>query len=679
MFERVLVANRGEIACRVLRTLKRLGIRSIAVCSEIDRAALFVQMADEVIEIGKAPVRESYLRGDKILEAARRTGAHAIHPGYGFLSENAAFAQSCIDQGVRFIGPSPEAISAMGLKDAAKRLMEQAGVPVVPGYHGAAQDLRTLRAEAARIGYPVLIKAVSGGGGKGMRRVDSEADFATACEGAQREALAAFGDDRVLIEKYLTRPRHIEVQVFADAHGNALHLFERDCSLQRRHQKVIEEAPAPELPSAMRNAMGDAAVRAARAIGYEGAGTVEFIADATGGLDPERFYFMEMNTRLQVEHPVTECITGLDLVEWQLRVAAGQPLPLQQSEVKRNGHAIEARLYAEDPSAGYLPQTGELLELVLPETGPHVRVDSGVVRGDRVSVYYDPMVAKIIAHHEDRTLAAQSLARALSQVEVLGLKTNAALLSRLVTHPQFLAGTLHTGFLQEHEQGLLEADPAAELEVVLLASVGAVLTRRAALHAQADKWSPWNDASGFLINDVPQERFILASDEVTFQVLAQVRRDEIELHIVRKAEQGLQDMGRFCVSTLTLAGTQVSCLWDSRRLRGRYAERDEHVYVSVSGQALRFAHPFVARSQSAREAEHAESTVKAPMPGKITRVLVTEGERVERGAVLLCLEAMKMEHTLKASLSGVVSGLRAREGDQVEAGSVLLFVSDGKE
>ena len=448
MFKSVLIANRGEIACRIARTAKRLGLRSIAVYSAADAGALHVRLADEAYFIGPAPAAQSYLAIDKLIAVARQTRADCVHPGYGFLSENAGFAQACIDAGLTFIGPPPSAIRAMGLKDRAKALMEKAGVPVVPGYHGEKQEPKFLKQKAYEIGYPVLIKATAGGGGKGMRRVDRHADFDAALESAQREAKSAFGDDRVLIEKYVAAPRHIEMQIFADRHGNAIHLNERDCSLQRRHQKVIEEAPAPGMSAALRAAMGEAAVAAAKAAAYEGAGTVEFIADGSGGLKQGGFWFMEMNTRLQVEHPVTEAITGLDLVEWQFRIAAGEKLPLTQERVPLNGHAVEARLYAEDPERGFLPSTGKILALRFPKA-EGLRVDTGVEAGSDVTPFYDPMIAKLIAHGKNRAEALDRLAAALDKTVVIGPHSNASFLAALCRAPGFCAGDFDTGFIDQ--------------------------------------------------------------------------------------------------------------------------------------------------------------------------------------------------------------------------------------
>ena len=479
MFSKILIANRGEIACRVIKTARRLGIRTVAVYSDADANARHVDLADEAYPIGPAPARESYLVVEKILDAARRSGAQAIHPGYGFLSENAGFAEACAAAGITFIGPPPGAIRAMGSKSAAKSLMEQSGVPLVPGYHGADQDPKLLTAAAERIGYPVLIKASAGGGGKGMRVVERPEDLDAAIASAKREAAASFGDDQVLIEKYLGRPRHIEIQVFADTQGNTVSLFERDCSIQRRHQKVVEEAPAPGLDPERRRSMGEAACAAARAIGYVGAGTVEFIAEG------DAFYFMEMNTRLQVEHPVTEAITGQDLVEWQLRVASGEPLPLSQDQLTITGHAIEVRVYAEDPNRDFLPSIGTLAHLKAPAEGAHVRVDTGVRAGDTISIHYDPMIAKLIVWDRDRASAAQRLSEALAEYEVVGVTTNLAFLKTLADHPAFRAAELDTGFIGRHGGDLFPAAGPASRLVLAAAALRLLIDRRQAVLATA--------------------------------------------------------------------------------------------------------------------------------------------------------------------------------------------------
>jgi len=498
MFSKILIANRGEIACRVMRTAKRLAIRTVAVYSDADEGALHVALADEAYPIGPAAARESYLSIEKILAAARASGAEAIHPGYGFLSENAEFAEACAEAGIVFIGPPAAAIRAMGSKSAAKALMEKAGVPLVPGYHGADQDAALLAKEAKKVGFPVLIKAASGGGGKGMRIVESAADFAAALASAKREAKASFGDDTVLIEKYLTRPRHIEMQIFADRHGNCVHLFERDCSVQRRHQKVVEEAPAPGMDVARRKAMGAAAIAAAKAVAYVGAGTIEFIAEG------DDLFFMEMNTRLQVEHPVTEMITGTDLVEWQLRIAAGEKLPKRQDELQISGHAIEVRLYAEDPTRDFLPATGTLHHLRVPEGDPHIRVDTGVREGDAISIHYDPMIAKLIAWGADRAAALRRLGAALDRYEIVGVTTNRDFLARLATAPDFAAGGVDTGIIARHRDALIPPPAAAPPRIVAAAALSLLLDQAAASEAAAiaspDPYSPWHSRQGWRLN-----------------------------------------------------------------------------------------------------------------------------------------------------------------------------------
>jgi 3-methylcrotonyl-CoA carboxylase alpha subunit len=666
MFETILIANRGEIACRVIRTCRKLGIRSVAVFSEADRASAFVRMADVAVEIGGPAPRDSYLRADRILEVAKRTRADAIHPGYGFLSENAAFAEACVKAGVRFIGPPASAIVAMGLKDAAKALMEKAGVPVVPGYHGPDQSLDTLARAAEKIGFPVLIKAVAGGGGKGMRRVNARSELEAALLAAQREAENAFGDSRVLIEKYLEKPRHIEVQVFADSHGQAVHLFERDCSIQRRHQKVIEEAPAPDMPEAMRKAMGEAAVRAAKAIQYEGAGTVEFIADVSKGLSVDAFYFMEMNTRLQVEHPVTELVTGLDLVEWQIRVAQGEHLPLAQAEIPLNGHALEARIYAEDPTRDYLPQTGKLLRLRMPEQNAHVRVDTGVVEGDTVSVFYDPMIAKLVVWDRDRERAVRRLRRALEQVEVGGLTTNLSLLHAVAAHDAFKKGDVHTGFLGQHEHRLFARDEARDRALLALACAGILLRRAQACapqHSQ-DPWSPWARTDAFRLNEPAADvLFLKRGDEELTVPVTFLAADSAELT--------LSD-SKVTYSRAELGSESVSALIDGARASATFVTHGERSFVIQDGHTLDVA---IARALHVSEEDSAlGGAVKAPMPGKIIAVLVEKGQAVQKGDALVRLEAMKMEHTLSAALSASVRELSVRVGDQVEEGSTLLML-----
>ena len=616
----VLVANRGEIARRVFATARRMGLRTVAVYSEADALAAHVADADRAVPIGPAAARESYLVPEKIIAAARASGADAIHPGYGFLSENADFAEAVMAAGLTWIGPPPAAIRAMGLKDAAKALMQRAGVPVTPGYLGEDQDDKTLAREAERIGFPVLIKAVAGGGGKGMRRVDQAADFAAALASCRREAKAAFGDDRVLLETYVTRPRHIEVQVFGDSQGHVVHLFERDCSLQRRHQKVIEEAPAPGMDEVTREAVTAAAVKAALAVGYVGAGTVEFIADASAGLKPDRVWFMEMNTRLQVEHPVTEMVTGLDLVEWQLRVATGEPLPLSQAEIALSGHAVEARLYAESPAGGlFLPSTGRLDHFRLPDS---VRVDAGVEEGGEVSAFYDPMIAKLIAHAATREDALAELAAACDAVEVWPVKTNAGFLARCLEAPAFIAGHVDTGFIERNlEELTAQADPSP---AALSAAANAALMAedRAAP-------SPWRDLVGFRLNAPPETGVRL------FRAGAPV--------IARTSE--------------------------TAQARSALLGEDGEIVVFEAGEA------FVFLSQPPAD-DHAgaagDGQVRSPMPGKVTQVSVTAGEAVTKGQPLLTLEAMKMEHALTAPFDGKVEMLAVAVGDQVSEGAVLV-------
>jgi 3-methylcrotonyl-CoA carboxylase alpha subunit len=672
VFTSILIANRGEIACRVIATCKRLGIRSVAVYAEADRAAAFVQLADSAVPIGRSEPEFSYLRGERILQAALSAGVTAVHPGYGFLAENAAFAEACLARGIQFIGPPPAAIRAMGLKDAAKALMERAGVRVVPGYHGDQQDVAQLSAAASKIGYPVLIKAVAGGGGKGMRRVDDPSDFARALESAQREALSAFGDARVLLEKYLRRPRHIEVQVFADRLGNVVHLFERDCSLQRRHQKILEEAPAPGASSAFQEALYDLAVRATRAVTYEGAGTIELIADVSHGLREEQVYFMEMNTRLQVEHPVTELITGLDLVEWQIRVASGEPLPRKQAEITRQGHALEVRLYAEDPARDYMPQTGKLAHLVLPRpilsrapegalSREHVRVDAGVRQGDTVSVYYDALLAKLVVWDVDRTAAIRRLQSALREVEVGGVITNLAQLAAVAGHPAFLAGDVHTGFLLEHAAGLQTRTPVHEEQLWTLACVGRLEARRQ--RAEHDP-SPWADTRAFRINQPHRDVLTFSHQGAQLQIPVSFDGELTTLELPTR---------QVALRQLRREGAHVRCEVDHSELRGVYIDQADRCFVCAGGFALEAL--FWPSPLELDDELTASNVIRAPMPGKIHAVLVAQGDTVERGQALVSLEAMKMEHTLRAARRGVVSELHATLGDHVGEGQTLLVLA----
>ena len=665
MFHKILIANRGEIACRVIFTARRLGIGTVAVYSDADADARHVTQADEAYRIGPAPAKDSYLNVEAILAAAKRSGAAAIHPGYGFLSENAAFAEACDAAGLVFIGPPAKAIRAMGLKGAAKAILERAGVPVVPGYHGDDQDPAALRVLAGQIGYPVLIKAVAGGGGKGMRRVDADAEFDAALAGAQREARSAFGDDKVLLERYLLKPRHIEIQVFGDRHGNVVHLFERDCSLQRRHQKVIEEAPAPGMPAAMRQAMGDAAVAAAKAIGYVGAGTIEFIADVSRGLRPDAFYFMEMNTRLQVEHPVTEMITGQDLVEWQLRVAAGEPLPLTQDELGIHGHAIEARIYAEDPDRGFLPSTGPLRRLRPPDESAHVRVDTGVREGDAVTPYYDPMLAKLIVWDRDRPAALRRLIGALTSYQIAGVTTNIAFLADVARHPSFAAADLDTGFIERHRADLLPGDRPITDRVLALACLGILLQRRADAAARAsrspDPWSPWHGVEGWRLNDAGHTELKLAIGETELTIAVRYQSGGWVLNLPG---------GQIAVRGDLDAEGNLSADLGGVRLTAAISLLGNEVTVILDGaaQRLRLHDPLDVGDIDAASV----GAVTAPMPGKIIQVLVAAGAAVAKGRGLVILEAMKMEHTIAAPADGTVGRINFSVGDQVQEGVVLL-------
>jgi 3-methylcrotonyl-CoA carboxylase alpha subunit len=649
-FSSLLIANRGEIACRVMRTARRLGLRTIAVYSDADAHAAHVADADEAVRIGPAEPRESYLNIEAIIGAAKTSRADAIHPGYGFLSENTEFAEACAAAGIVFVGPPAAAIRAMGLKDRAKVLMAAAGVAVVPGYLGDDQSTERLAGEAAQIGFPVLIKAVAGGGGKGMRRVDSAGEFPGALAGAQREAKLAFGDDRVLIEKYVARPRHIEMQIFCDSHGNAVHLFERDCSLQRRHQKVIEEAPAPGMSESMRESMGEAAMKAAKAVGYVGAGTVEFIADVSGGLRADRFWFMEMNTRLQVEHPVTEAITGLDLVEWQLRVAAGETLPKRQDELRISGHAIEARLYAEDPDKGFLPSVGPLERLRLPEAVDGIRVDTGVREGDNVTMYYDPMIAKVIAWNETREGAAGRLAEALSRVEIAGVCTNAGFLVRALGEPDFLAGEIDTGFIDRHRASLMPERGKLQPHVLARAA-RFIVDDRAQAHRRND---PWDAQDGFRLSGEAREMIEFGVDGARLAV-------EIVHH-------------RGGAASFLVGGKNTEPHLHSTAVRLSTGE----IAVMEGGETVTLAlrDPFAA----AEAAGSATDRLTAPMPGKIVQILVKPGDVVKRSTPLAVLEAMKMEHTLSAPGEVRIEVVEVALGDQVSEGAVVMrFAKDSPE
>ncbi len=636
MFTKILIANRGEIACRIMETTQKMGVATVAVYSDADATARHVMLADEAVRIGPAPVGESYLLGDRIIAAALETGAEAVHPGYGFLSENPEFVEAVEAAGLVFIGPSASAIKAMGLKDAAKVLMEEAGVPVVPGYHGDNQEDAFLAARAAEIGYPVLIKAVAGGGGKGMRRVDDSAMFTEALHAARREGSASFGNPQVLIEKYILSPRHIEMQVFGDGHGGAVHLFERDCSLQRRHQKVIEEAPAPGMTSEMREAMGAAAVKAAKAIGYSGAGTVEFIVDGADGLRADGFWFMEMNTRLQVEHPVTEAITGLDLVQLQLEVAAGGRVP-EQRDITQVGHAIEVRIYAEDVPAGFLPATGRLQVLDFPNC---FRIDSGVRAGDEISPWYDPMIAKLTEFALTREEALAEMRWALNRTDIVGCTTNVEFLSRLVAAPDFVAGKMDTGLIERGLEGLVAVPDEPEGLRALLAVAGKDWGEGFTL------WQPLRqmvslDGAGHWVQVLGGGRFIV--DDVPLEVLAK-------------------------------AGVEWTVKLGGRVMRARVRRVGGRVYASMGG--ARFEAEIDDPLNRDAGVEAGAGALLAPMPGLVQAVLAAAGETVEAGAALLVMEAMKMEHTLRAPFDGVVGEVLVSVGAQVESGAVLLRMED---
>ncbi len=652
MFQKILIANRGEIACRVICTARKLGIATVAIYSDADANALHVEMAEEAVRVGAAQSAQSYLNIEAIIKAAMDTGAEAIHPGYGFLSENAGFVDAVEAAGLTFIGPSAKAIRAMGLKDAAKALMEKAGVPVVPGYHGDNQDGAFLKSEADRIGYPVLIKARAGGGGKGMRRVDNPDEFTVALESARREAEASFGDSAVLVEKYMTKPRHIEVQVFGDSFGNMVHLFERDCSLQRRHQKVIEEAPAPGMTPDMRAAMGEAAVKAAQAIGYSGAGTVEFIADVSEGLRSDRFFFMEMNTRLQVEHPVTEAITGLDLVEWQLRVASGEALPKRQDELAIHGWAFEARLYAEDPARDFLPATGKLALFAAPE---NVRVDSGVRSGDTITPFYDPMIAKIITHGATRDEALNRLEGALNKTRIAGLVTNRQFLSDLCKLEAFRSGDVDTGLIARESAVLFRDEKPSDIAFAL-ASLGAL-----GLLDLPQEGDPWGSLRGFRLWG-EASRSVLLDHHGERHTVSFTTKDDRHFGFtfggveVRNYENGLARFavdGRVAEATVSRNGHDLTVQFEGRDTIFHYVE-----------------------SIGTEEETSSESRILSPMPGLVRLVSVAEGASVAKGDRLVTMEAMKMELSLTAPRDGKVATVNVVAGDQVNEGALLVQLEE---
>lgn len=663
----LLIANRGEIACRIIRTARRLGIRTVAVYSDADAGAAHVAASDVAVRLGPAPARESYLKADLLLEVAKTTGADAVHPGYGFLSENARFAEACAAAGVIFVGPPPSAIAAMGSKSAAKALMEKANVPLVPGYHGDRQEADFLAKEADRIGFPLLIKASAGGGGKGMKIVRDAGEFESQLASAKREALASFGDDHVLIERYLTKPRHIEVQIFFDSQGNGVYLHERDCSIQRRHQKVVEEAPAPGMTGERRAAMGKAAVEAARAVGYVGAGTVEFIAEG------DDFFFMEMNTRLQVEHPVTEAITQQDLVEWQLRVAEGHPLPLAQENIPLVGHAVEVRLYAEDPLKEFLPQVGTLTQARF-GAGEGVRIDTGVRSGDTISIYYDPMIAKVIAYGPDRATATQRLIAALKDTVITGLTTNRAFLIDILAHPDFAAADLDTGFIERNRAVLLPPPtPASETELGLAALAALLRTSAAALAAQRqtkDPHSPWALTTGWRLNRDAWNDLTLQEGEASVTLRAHYRGDGFQIDLPSGALPA-----RGTLTDLPEGGAVLQAVLGEKTLSALVFDAPDGLWLHLNGTTRRFALIDPRRAADTGQAQGGRLT--APMPGKIIAIAVAVGDTVAAGDVLMVVEAMKMEHSIRAPKGGTIAAIKFAVGDLVDDGVDLLTLDEG--
>ena len=653
MFKKILIANRGEIACRIIRTAKHMGIDCVAVYSEADKSALHVELADEAYLIGPAPVLESYLCIEKIIEVAQKSGAQAVHPGYGFLSENPDFVEACDRAKIVFIGPSANSIKAMGLKDAAKALMQQAGVPIVPGYHGDNQQTDHLQSQADLIGYPLLIKARAGGGGKGMRLVESESEFMSSLESARREAQSSFGDANVIIEKFVSSPRHIEVQVFADQHGNTLHLFERDCSMQRRHQKVIEEAPAPGMSEQMRSLMGEAAVKAAETVDYVGAGTIEFIVDSSKGLSPDAFYFMEMNTRLQVEHPITEAITGLDLVEWQLRVAAGETLPSTQQDLTINGHAIEARIYAEN---NFMPSIGRLSYLSIPEYG--VRVDSGVRQGDQITPFYDPMIAKLIVHQASRQDALTQMQHALSETHIVGCKTNVSFLKRLCSINAFTQENLDTGLIERAAKELLKQQPLDKhaIPFAVLSALGYL--------SVAETNDPWQSLTGWRHFSAAKQYMQIRHREQLFDVTV-ITYANGQLDIVF-------DDVIHSVNSYMCTNDQATIELDEQIIKAKIIHQRSSIVIFKNGQKYDF--DLIDFSTESGTESVSEKNILAPMPGLIIQVNVKNGQSVKQGDLLIVMEAMKMEHSLRASHDGVVDQLSVSQKDQVNEGALLLIV-----
>lgn len=676
MFNKILIANRGEIACRIIKTAKKMGVLTVAVYSDADKNALHVHMADEAIYIGASPSRESYLLGDKVIAAAIKTGAQAIHPGYGFLSENADFCRECAKQNITFIGPPVGAIEAMGSKSAAKNIMEKANVPLVPGYHGDDQSRDIIKKAADDMGYPVLLKATAGGGGKGMRQVWSEQEFDEGLAAAKREAISSFGDDTMLVEKYLTQPRHVEIQVFCDNHQNAVYLFERDCSVQRRHQKVIEEAPAFGMSEELRAKMGESAIKSAQAIGYQGAGTVEFLLDIDGS-----FYFMEMNTRLQVEHPVTEMISGQDLVEWQLRVAAGEKLPKTQAQLVLNGHAFEARIYAEDANNDFLPATGKLSLLQTPQTSEHVRIDTGVRQGDDVSVYYDPMIAKLIVWDENREKALKRLSKALTEYRINGVTTNIDFLYNLATSKPFIEEDIDTGFIEKNHDLIFHDNQQALLNELPIAALYLVLAQEQKAQKIArqgnDPHSPWHHANAWRLNEAHNHTLVLAHNDIEYMVTVEQKRQGNDAYYLVTIDGKQYDcQGQINASTDN-HNIIITTNINGHRSQATICNEDNNVTVYRSNGAFNFSHVQPDCGQHENDDSHGGLT--APMNGTMVSVLVNAGETVSKDQPLVIMEAMKMEHTIKAPSDGTIDEVFFSSGDMVDGGAALLAFTPSSE
>ncbi len=690
MFDKILIANRGEIACRIIRTCRKLSISTVAVYSEPDKNALHVKMADEAYLLGPAAVKESYLKADSIIQIAKKSAAQAIHPGYGFLSENAEFAQKCAQENIVFIGPPVEAIITMGSKSAAKAIMQKAGVPLVQGYHGKDQQENLLEQEAVKIGFPVLLKASAGGGGKGMRIVKNQQDFSAAFASCKREALSSFNDDNILVEKYLTQPRHVEIQIFADKNGHCVHLFERDCSVQRRHQKIIEEAPAPALPDNVRKSMGEVAIKAAKAINYVGAGTVEFLYDSD-----DQFYFMEMNTRLQVEHPVTEMITGEDLVEWQLMVASSHNLPKKQAEITADGHAFEVRIYAEDPDQDFFPSTGKIRHLNFPGQNLHTRVDSGISEADEISIYYDPMIAKLIVWDKDRHSALKRLSAAISQIQLVGVKTNLAFLAAISTQSAFAQCKLSTHFIEQHHDQLFSRNVSTHSNVLSLLAVYLFLKNQQLSHqlnqSTQDRYSPWGEASLWRNGSVAFSRYILTehnqaqnqlnrftilitplktSTEAQFKI-SLFKENEPFDEITLTAEISKDETGSSAVKTLILANV------NEKRICADVVRCDNELTLFLEGENYTL-HLETTLDPALEDA--IDNNLLAPMPGTIIQLFVRKNDHVKKGETLLIMEAMKMEHSLSAPVDGTIEDVYFSVGDQVNEGADLVhFIADKSE